>query len=423
MKLDDFFFKMPNLNTDPIIDDTTLRDGMQMPGLAARPKDAAKIAELLTDVGAERIELFHYQDVDKKAAKLILKKKLDCRVAAWCRTLKADVDSAVDLGFDEVGISHPVSYGHLKAKWPNKTSAELLGALVDVVEYAAKTYGLRTFVHGEDGTRAEWGFEKQLVNAVADAGAECYRVCDTVGIGLPELDAPLPVGIPAKIKALKKETRIKALEIHTHDDLGNAVANTIAAIRSASGLYEKIYINTTYLGIGERAGNAETEKIVLNLYLNYGVKKYEAKICKLKEAADYISRATGFDVPRNQAIVGKYGFTHESGIHTCGVLSNPWTYEPYPPELVGNSRSLTIGKQSGKNIIKHKLIQLTGVVPDDETVGAVLERVKAAYATGRRKSLDDTEFKRLLHEFCILPPEAAVEDIPVHSECYLNVPL
>ncbi|MCW4025451.1 MAG: isopropylmalate synthase [Candidatus Bathyarchaeota archaeon] len=389
---------MPSLKTDPIIDDTTLRDGMQMPGLAAKPKDAEKIAQALTEVGAQRIELFHYQDVDKKAAKRILAKKLDCRIAGWCRTLKADVDSAVDLGFDEVGISHPVSYAHLNAKWPNKTSAELLANLVDVVEYAAKTHGLRTFVHGEDGTRAEWSFEKQLVNAVADAGAECYRVCDTVGIGLPELDAPLPVGIPAKIKALKKETSIKSIEIHTHDDLGNAVANVIAAIRAASGLYDKIYINTTYLGIGERAGNAETEKIILNLYLNYGIKKYESKIGKLKETADFISQAIGFTVPRKQAIVGKHGFTHESGIHTYGVLTNPWTYEPYPPELVGNSRSLTIGKQSGKNIIKHKIIEVTGCVPSSETVAVVVERVKAAYATGRRKSLSDKEFERMLKD-------------------------
>jgi len=287
----------------------------------------------------------------------------------------------------------------------------LLAGLVDTVEYAAKTHGLRTFVHGEDGTRAEWTFETQLVNAVADAGAECYRVCDTVGIGLPELDAPLPVGIPAKIKALKKETRIKALEIHTHDDLGNAVANTIAAIRAASGLYEKIYINTTYLGIGERAGNAETEKIILNLYLNYGVKKYEGKIGKFKETADFISKATGFAIPSNQAIVGKYGFAHESGIHTHGVLSNPWTYEPYPPELVGNSRRLTIGKQSGKNVIKHKIIQVTGVCPSGKTVAAVVEQVRAAYAGGRRKSLSEEEFERILRDLGFAPKSSLPQTI------------
>ncbi len=414
MKLDDFFFKMPTLQVDPIIDDTTLRDGMQMPGLAAKPEDAAQIAQLLSDVGAQRIELFHYQAVDKAAAKLILQKKLSCRVAGWCRSLKADIDSAVDLGFEEVGISHPVSINHLQAKWPNKTSAELLANLVDVVEYAAKTHGLRTFVHGEDSTRAEWGFECELVNAAADAGAECYRIADTVGVGLPELDAPLPVGIHAKIKAMKKETRIKALEIHTHDDLGNAVANTIAAIRAASGLYEKIYVNTTFLGIGERAGNAETEKIILNLYLNYGVKKFEKNIGYLKATADFVSKATGFMVPEKQAIVGKYGFTHESGIHTHGVLSNPWTYEPYPPELVGNQRSLTIGKQSGKNVVKHKIIQCTGVVPSDEAVLTVLTSVKAAYASGRRKSLSHEEFVGILRDLHFLGGHVDAVELPVY---------
>ncbi|MCW4006028.1 MAG: isopropylmalate synthase [Candidatus Bathyarchaeota archaeon] len=403
MKLDDFFFKMPRLQTDPIIDDTTLRDGAQMPGIAIKPLDAAKIAQLLCDIGAERLELFHYQEPDKQAAKLILDLKLPCQIAGWCRCLKDDIDSAIDMGFEEVGISHPVSYLHLRSKWRNKTDEELMANAVDVVEYAAKTHGLRTFIHGEDGTRADWNFEKKFVNAMADAGAKCYRVCDTVGIGLPEADAPLPIGIPAKIKALKKETRIEALEIHMHDDFGNAVANTLAAVRAASGLWDKIYINTTYLGIGERAGNAETEKILLNLYLHYGVKKYEGKTQKFKQIADFISQATGFVVPSNKAIVGEYGFTHESGIHTYGVLSNPWTYEPYPPELVGNTRHLTIGKQSGKGIIKHKIIEVTGNYPNNETLAAVVREVKAIYANGKRESLKEEEFKKILQNLSLLP--------------------
>lgn len=399
---------MPQLNTDPIIDDTTLRDGMQMPGLAARPKDAAKIAKMLCDIGAERIELFHYQEPDRKAAKLIQRMSLPCRVAGWCRALKADIDSAIDLGFEEVGISHPASHIHLQAKWPNKTPDELLANLVDVVEYAAKTHGLRTFVHGEDGTRADWAFEKLLVNSVANAGAECYRVCDTVGIGLPDVDAPLPVGIPAKIKAMRKETRIRALEIHAHDDMGNAVANTLAAVRAASGVWEKIYINTTCLGMGERAGNAETEKILLNLYLNYGVKKYADKLVNLKKATAYISRTVGYPMSPKQAIVGQYGFTHESGIHTCAVLSDPWTYEPYPPELVGNTRHLTVGKQSGKNVIRHKIVQLTGIYPDSETLAAAVRAVKTIYANGRKDSLSDGELKAILQGLGLAAKAAGV---------------
>ncbi|MCL2288254.1 MAG: hypothetical protein FWC33_03615 [Candidatus Bathyarchaeota archaeon] len=402
MELNQFYFKLPELKTDPIIDDSTLRDGIQMPGLAVGPNDAAHIAKLLNDVGTERIEVFHYQEPDKQAAKLILNQKLDMRVAAWCRAVKEDIDSAVSLGFNEVGISHPVSDMHFAAKWPEKTREQILANLIEVTEYAAKTCGLRTFVHGEDSTRADWAFESKLINSVAEAGAECYRVCDTVGVGLSDVNAPIPSGIPAKIIAIKKETKIKAVEIHAHDDFGNAVENTMAAIKAAHGVWDKIYASTTFLGIGERAGNAETEKIILNLYLHHGVRKFEDKTTKLKQLADCIGKATGFHVPPNKAIVGDYGFAHESGIHTHGVLSNPWTYEPYPPELVGNQRRLTVGKQSGKGIIKHKIAELTGTEPDDQVVAIVVDKVKDIYANGRRASLNDDEFKKILQDLKIV---------------------
>jgi citrate (Re)-synthase len=405
MELNQFYFKLPELKTNPIIDDSTLRDGIQMPGLAVGPKDAAKIAELLCDIGSERIEVFHYQEPDKQAAKLILGQKLPMRVAGWCRAVKEDIDSAVKLGFNEVGISHPVSDIHFKAKWPEKTREQILANLIDVTEYAAKTCGLRTFVHGEDSTRADWAFEAKLINAVAEAGAECYRICDTVGIGLSDVDAPLPSGIPAKVVAIKKETKMKSIEIHAHDDFGNAVENTMAAIKAAQGVWDKVYASTTYLGIGERAGNAETEKVLLNLYLHYGVRKFEGKTAKLKETADFIGHASGFHVPPNKAIVGDYGFAHESGIHTHGVLNDPWTYEPYPPELVGNNRRLTIGKQSGKGIIKYKINEIAGKEPSDETVAIVVEKVKEIYANGRRASLSDEEFKHVLIGLKVLPSD------------------
>jgi len=402
MDLKQFYFKLPALKTEPIIDDSTLRDGIQMPGLAVDPQDASRIAKMLSEVGIERIELFHYQEPDKQAAKLILDQKLDMRIAAWCRGVKGDIDSAVKLGFNEVGISHPVSDIHFEAKWPEKTRGQILANLVDVTEYAAKTCGLRTFVHGEDSTRADWAFESKLINSIADAGAECYRICDTVGVGLSDVNAPLPSGIPAKVVAIKKETKIKTIEIHAHDDFGNAVENTMAAIKASQGVWDQIYVSTTSLGIGERAGNAETEKILLNLYLHYGVRKFEGKTVKLKQLADYIGRATGFHVPPNKAIIGDYGFAHESGIHTHGVLSNPWTYEPYPPELVGNQRRLTIGKQSGKGIIKHKIAEITGTELDDQSVAVVVDKVKDIYANGRRASLNDDEFKKILSDLKII---------------------
>lgn len=397
MDSEKFYFKLP-LKTEPIIDDTTLRDGIQMPGLAASPEDAAEVVRLLDDAGVERIELYHYQKSDKKAVKLIQQMSLNARIAGWCRAVKEDIDDAIKCGFEEVGISHPVSHIHFRAKWPDKTADELLKKIVEIVEYAAKEHGLRVFVHGEDSTRADWNFEKKVINAVAKAGAECYRICDTVGIGLSDVNAPLPNGIPAKVRAIKAETGIKDIEIHAHDDFGNAVENTLAAIRAASGVFDRIYASTTFLGIGERAGNAETEKVLMNLYMHHGVKKFEGKTEKLTQIAEFIGQATGYVVPPNKAIVGSYAFAHESGIHTHGVLNDPLTYEPYPPELVGNMRRLTIGKQSGKAIVKHKIREVTGKTPSDEILTVVVQKVKEIYESGRKASLKEEEFKRILRE-------------------------
>jgi isopropylmalate/homocitrate/citramalate synthase len=402
----EFGFRNLPLDTDPIIDDTTLRDGVQMPGLAAAPRDAAEIARLLDEIGAERIEVFHYQKTDKQAVKLMQRMGLSASIAGWCRAVKEDVDDALECGFKDIGISHPVSYIHFKAKWPEKTPDELLNRVVELVEYAAKDHGLRVFVHGEDSTRADWDFEKRFINAVADAGAECYRICDTVGIGLSSEEAALPVGIPAKIKAIRAETKIDNVEIHAHDDFGNAVENTLAAVRAASGVWPRIYVSTTYLGIGERAGNAETEKVIMNLLMHHGVMKFESKISKLKETADLIGKATGYVVPPNKAIVGDYAFAHESGIHTHGVLSDALTYEPYPPELVGNRRRLTIGKQSGKAIVKYLVGEATGKEPSNEAVLDVLQRIKALYVGGRKASLREEEFKRILREVGVLEKPA-----------------
>ena len=395
----DYFHQMP-LKVDPLIDDSTLRDGVQMPGIAASPGDTAKIAELLDGIGVERIEVHHFQEPDREAVKLIHDKNLRARVAGWCRAVKADIDNALSCDFKEIGISHPVSYIHIKSKWPELSIDDILSRVTEVVEYAAKNHGLRVFVHGEDSTRADWDFEKKFINTVADAGAEVYRVCDTVGLAVSDTNAPLPNGIPAKVRAIHEETKISGVEIHTHDDLGNAVETTLAGIRAASGLYEKIYTSTTFLGIGERAGNAETEKVIMNLYLHYGVKKFGDSINKLKHIADFIGKATGYKIPPNKAILGDYAFAHESGIHAHGVLSNPLTYELYPPELVGNRRLLTIGKQSGKAAIKNKMEEMVGkpIDKDDPIIENVVGRVKKIYEHGRKASLSESEFRKILSE-------------------------
>ncbi|MBS7645882.1 hypothetical protein KEJ44_07600 [Candidatus Bathyarchaeota archaeon] len=397
IELDDYVVP---LKTEPLIDDTTLRDGVQMPGLAVSPEDTAQIALLLESVGVERIELHQFQPHDRKAIRLIRDMGIKARVAAWCRAVKEDVDNALALDLSEIGISHPVSPIHLESKWPDKSYGELIDRVAEVIEYAAKDHGLVTFFHGEDSTRTPWSLEKAFIDAAVDAGAEVYRICDTVGVGLSLPDAPLPRGIPSKIKRIREETKVPAVEIHAHDDLGNAVENTLAAIRAASGLYDKVYASTTFLGIGERAGNAETEKTIMNLYVHHGVKKYEPGLPRLKKVADFISHATGVTIPPNKAIVGEYAFAHESGIHAHGALKNPSTYEPYPPELVGNRRIFTIGKQSGSTIIKEKIEELLGIRIEEGSplLTGVVKAVKAVFKEGRRGSLKESEFREIVNQ-------------------------
>jgi len=398
------FYRPIPLKVNPIIDDCTLRDGIQMPGTAVSPRHAAHIAYLLDAIGVERIEVHQYQEPDQQAVKLIQDLGLSARLCTWCRAVKEDVDIALKLDVKEVGVSYPVSDIHYRAKWPGKTNEELLQGCVDVVEYA-HDHGLVVFIPGEDSTRADWNYERSFINACAEAGAETYRICDTVGVGVSDPRTPLPNGIPEKIRRIKEETKIRHVEIHAHDDFGNSVENTIAAVRAADQLYDDIYLSTTMLGMGERSGNAETEKAMMNLCMHYGVKKFENGLYWLKEVADYVSFATGVVIPPNKAIVGPNAFAHESGIHTHGILRNPFTYEPFPPKLVGNVRRLTIGKQSGTAIIQHRAEELSGkkIEKTDPRLENLVQLVKGVYVSGERKSsLKDEEFKELAQKVGLL---------------------
>lgn len=398
------FYRPISLKVNPILDDCTLRDGIQMPGTAVSPRHAAHIAYLLDAIGVERIEVHQYQEPDRQAIKLIQDLGLSARLCSWCRAVKEDVDIALGLDMKEIGVSYPVSDIHYRAKWPGVTNEELLKRCVEVVEYAHE-HGLIVFVHGEDSTRANWDYESKFINSCAEAGADTYRICDTVGVGVSDNRTPLPNGVPEKIRKIKEETKINHVEMHAHDDFGNAVENTIATVRAADGLYDDVYLSTTMLGMGERSGNAETEKVMMNLCMHYGVDKFEDGLYWLKEVADYVSYATGIVIPPNKAIVGPNAFAHESGIHTHGVLRNPFTYEAFPPKLVGNVRRLTIGKQSGTAIIQHRAEELTGKKIDktDPRLESLVQLVKGIYASGERKSsLEDDEFKEIVQKAGLL---------------------
>ncbi|MHA1648854.1 MAG: LeuA family protein [Candidatus Helarchaeota archaeon] len=383
--------------TPKFIDDTTLRDGVQMPGIRApSPEERLRIAQYLDDIGVGRIEIFGtWYDVDRHTANLILSAGLKCRVGVWVRAKIDDIDEALRLnGIKEVGISHPISDIHLKYK-VRITREEAMKRITNAVQYAID-HGLKVFYHGEDCTRADWNYEKELVKTLAELGAETYRVCDTVGVGIPSHVSPdvdISKSVPDKVRYLSQFDI--DIEFHGHDDLGNAVTNTLVALQNGAK-----WASTTMLGIGERSGNAETEKVLMNLVYHFGVKGYNTKL--LTKCCRFISKTMDVRIPSNKAIVGENSFTHQSGIHTAGVIEHPETYEFIDPEEVGNQRRLLVGPYSGKKIIIFKLKELLpGVDESDARVNALVHYLQNdLFGTGiRRSALTEEEFKDIMRRF------------------------
>ena len=398
-KMNKTLYQKTSLNCDVIIDDTTLREGVQMSGLRSpTPKEAAEFGEKLAEIGVERLEVQIYSNAGRQAVKLMQDIGLGPRLAAWCRAVKSDIDEALKLDFKQIGISHPVSFIHFE-KWRDKKLNELVARVSESVGYATE-HGLTVFVHGEDSTRADWRFEKEFVNSVADSGATTYRICDTIGVGTSSTKAGLPQGIPAKVKALSEETRIPYIEIHAHDDLGNAVENTMATIRAASDLHlKKVYASTTFLGIGDRSGGAETEKIIMNCYLHHGVTKWN--LSSLRGLARHVADSLGYFLPLNKAIVGDSVFEHKSGIHQHGVSIIPIMYETFPPELVGHTRRIVIGHGSGRHGIQLRTEQILGKPIDhkDSRLDTLVDLVRKELDKNRDKpEIEDELFHRLIKE-------------------------
>lgn len=316
-----------------IINDTTLRDGEQTPYVAFNTKEKLKIARLLYEAGADELEV-GIPAMGKKEQddlKEILALNLPIPIMSWNRATMGDLDASLKCGLKAVDLSIPVSDILIDIKFGGDKT-RLLKQLEEVI-LQAKKENLFVCIGGEDSSRANNSFLKEIMTLGAELGANRFRYCDTVGILTPHKTYE-------NIKDLSSSNLLD-IEMHTHNDFGMATANAIAGYEA--GAYSS---NTTVIGIGERAGNASFEQVLMSLRL-LG-KEININSKALKSLIKTVSSASHRRVDTNLPIVGKNIFSHESGIHVNGMMKSKNAYEPFNPEELGLKRSFPIGKHSGK---------------------------------------------------------------------------
>ena len=358
--------------------DTTLRDGEQTPGVSLTPENKLQLAKQLDRLGVDIIEAGFpiTSDGEIEAVKTIAKEGLNAEICALARTSKNDIDSALSCGVDSIHMFIATSDIHLKYKL-KMTREQVLAKAVESVEYGKK-HGVIVEFSAEDATRSDVTYLKDVFKAVCEAGADRVDIPDTVGVITPEKMFNLVTDIRKTIKV--------PISLHCHNDFGLAVANTLAGI-SAGAKTAHVAVN----GLGERAGNASLEELVMALKCLHFMKT-NIKTNLIYETSLLVSRITGIVIQPNKAITGENAFGHESGIHTHGVLSMPLTYEPIEPELVGRRRWIQAGKHAGGHGIESQLKDL-GITVTPDQVKNIVERVKNIGDKGKR--LTDTDLSAI----------------------------
>ncbi len=301
---------------------------------------------------------------EREALRIIADAGLSAEICTYVRAVKLDIDYAADYGADSVHLVIPVSDLHIEKKM-RKTRQQVYDMALESVSYA-KERGLIVELSGEDASRADPAFIRQIYTGGLERGADRLCFCDTVGLLTPERVAEL---IPPLCLA--------PLSIHCHDDLGMGMANTVAALRAGAGC-----AHTTVNGLGERAGNVPFEELVMALEILYDYRT-GIKTGEIYQLSSIVSRLTGVQLPTNKAIVGEMAFTHESGIHAHGVLREPSTYEPVPPEMIGRKRRILLGKHSGSAAVEAALAEFN-YQPDEGQLKEILNRIKELGDKGMR---------------------------------------
>jgi len=353
--------------------DTTLRDGEQTPGVALSPEQKIEIAHALNNLGVDIIEAgFPVSSEGGLSAVKAIAVEIDTTVCALARCVQKDIDACIEADVDLVHIFIGTSSLHRKYKL-KMTKEQILKSAEDSIQYC-KDHGFKVHFSPEDACRTEIDYLKQVCKLAQDMEVSHINIPDTVGI-------MTPASMRSLISQLKEDITVP-LAVHCHNDFGMAVANTLAGIE-AGATVPHVTIN----GLGERAGNADLEQVVLACELIYGTKTNIVKE-KIYETSRMVSRITGIRVMPNFPIVGDNAFAHESGIHVHGVLAKALTYEPIKPEMVGAKRRLVIGKLIGAHGVESKLSEL-GISVTKEQVEQITKKVKQLGDKGKKVVEED----------------------------------
>jgi len=365
------FFTDSHAHEEVTVFDTTLRDGEQTPGIAFTFEQKLEIARQLSAIGVHVIEAGFpaSSKAENETVTAIKKLGLEAKICGLARSVKTDVDACLDCDVDMVHVFIPTS-DIQRINTINKSREEVLEITDDIIHYI-REHTSQCMFSAMDATRTEWDYLIEVFRTAAHAGATIINVPDTVGIISPS-------GMKTLVTRIAQEVDCP-IDVHCHNDFGLAVANTIAAVEAGAS-----QVQVTVNGLGERAGNADLAQTVMIMESMYRIKTGIRKE-RLVETSRLISRFSGIGITPTQPVVGENVFSHESGIHSHGVIKNSATFEPgiMTPEMVGHRRRLTLGKHVGRHAVRQMLTDVH-VEPNDAQLDIIVEKVKSIASKGKR---------------------------------------